>query len=66
MSRLTSGERRALPAADFAGPGRSYPVENPAHAKLAKAMASRAVSTGRMSSGEAHKIDAKANKELGK
>jgi hypothetical protein len=66
MSRLTPGDRRAMPASDFAGPGRSYPVENRAHAVLAKAMADRAVATGRMPVGEKQRIDAKANKELGK
>ena len=32
MAKLTSKQRKALPAGDFAGPGRSYPIENKSHA----------------------------------
>jgi hypothetical protein len=66
MSKLTSKGRNALPKKDFAGPGRSYPVEDKAHAANAKARASQAVKAGRMSKSEEAKIDAKANKELAK
>lgn len=62
---LTASKREALPKQDFAGPGRSYPVEDPTHAKLAKAMASRAANAGRMSKGQEGHIDAKADRELG-
>lgn len=64
MSRLTSGERKALPKAEFAGPGRSYPVPDKAHAANAKARASQAVSAGRMSSAEKAHVDEKANRVL--
>ena len=63
---LTAPARRALPAGDFAGPGRSYPVEDSTHAKLAKAMASRAVNKGHMSLGDERKIDARANQTMGR
>ncbi|QAY94740.1 hypothetical protein CWB41_02430 [Methylovirgula ligni] len=66
MSKLTSKGRDELPAKDFAGPGRSYPVEDKAHAANAKARAAQAVKAGRMSKSEETKIDAKANKELHK
>lgn len=66
MSKLTSKGRDSLPDKDFAGPGRSYPVEDKAHAANAKARASQAVKAGRLSKGEEAKIDAKANKELAK
>ena len=52
MSKLTSKGRDSLPAKDFAGPGRSYPVEDAAHARNAKARASQAVKAGRMSKAE--------------
>jgi hypothetical protein len=39
MGRLTPKERGKLPAKDFAGPGRSYPVEDKAHARAAKGFA---------------------------
>ena len=37
MSKLTSKARNALPSKDFAGPNRSYPVENESHARNALA-----------------------------
>lgn len=41
MARLTARQRRALPAKDFAGPDRSFPVENKPHAIAAKSMVAR-------------------------
>jgi hypothetical protein len=35
MARLTKGARAALPGGDFAGPGRSFPVNDRKHAKAA-------------------------------
>jgi hypothetical protein len=64
MAKLTTKARKALPAKDFAGPGRSYPVENKAHAANAKSRASAAVNSGRMSKSEEKRIDARANREL--
>jgi hypothetical protein len=66
MSKLTSKGRDSLPTKDFAGPGRSYPVEDAPHARNAKARASQAVKAGRMGKAEESKIDAKADKELHK
>ena len=66
MAKLTTKGRNALSAKDFAGPDRSYPVQDKAHAANAKARASQAVNAGRMSKAEAAKIDAKANAKLGK
>lgn len=40
MAKLTAKTRNALPAKDFAGPDRSYPIENRAHAADAEARAS--------------------------
>ena len=66
MAKLTTTARGKLPARDFAGPGRSYPVEDASHARNAKARASQAVNAGRMSPAERDRIDAKANRKLGK
>ena len=66
MAKLSSNARKSLPGKDFAGPDRSYPVEDKGHAMAAKSFAGRAVKAGRMSKGEEAKIDAKANKRLGK
>jgi len=66
MAKLTSKARNALPDSAFAGPGRSYPVEDKAHAANAKARATQAVKAGRMSPAVKSSILAKANKVLGK
>ena len=66
MAKLTSSARGKLPASKFAGPNKSYPIENKAHAANAKARATEAVNAGRMSPAEKAKIDAKANKVLRK
>ena len=66
MAKLSTKARKALPKSSFAGPDRSYPVNDRSHAANAKARASQAVKAGRMSSAELAKIDAKANKVLGK
>jgi len=39
MAKLTAGKRNALPDSAFAGPGRSYPVNNLSHARNALARA---------------------------
>lgn len=66
MAKLTSAKRKSLPTSDFAGPDRSYPVNDRSHAANAKARASQAVHEGRMSASEEKKIDAKADRVLGK
>lgn len=66
MAKLSTATRDKMPAKEFAGPDRSYPVPDRAHAANAKARASQAVNAGRMSEGQKAKIDAKANKVLDK
>ena len=65
MAKLSSKARKALPTSDFAGPGRSYPVNDRAHAANAKARATQAVKAGRMSASQGAAIKARANKVLG-
>ena len=65
MAKLTTSRRKALPASKFAGPNRSYPVEDRGHAIAAKSRASAAVNAGRMSKSTEAKIDAKANRVIG-
>jgi hypothetical protein len=60
MAKLTTAARKALPAKDFAGPGRSYPVEDRGHAIAAKARAAEFASPSVKA-----KVDAKADKVLG-
>lgn len=67
MAKLTTKTRDKLPKSKFAEPGkRAYPVEDKSHAANAKARATDAVKSGRMSKSTEAKIDAKANKVLSK
>lgn len=64
MAVLTAKARKRLSSSQFAGPDRSYPVPDKAHAANAKARASQAVAAGRMSSSQRDAIFAKANRVL--
>ena len=64
MGTLTTRARNALPPSAFAGPGKSYPVEDKPHARAAKSRVSGAVNAGRMSLAEAARINARANRVL--
>lgn len=35
MAKLTTADRKALPVKDFAGPDRSYPINDVSHARAA-------------------------------
>lgn len=65
MATLTTQARNKLPDKDFAGPDRSYPVENKSHAANAKARAKQQLDKGRISKAEYDKICAKADRMLG-
>lgn len=41
MAPLTSKQRNKLPNASFAGPNRSYPINNPSHARNALSRAAQ-------------------------
>ena len=66
MAKLTSKQRSSLKPSQFAGPGRTYPVPDKSHAAMAKTDASKAVNAGKMTKGQESRIDAKANRVLGK
>lgn len=67
MATLTTKRRKSLPKSEFGEPGkRAYPMPDKSHAGNAKARASQAVKAGRMSKSTEAKIDAKANRVLGK
>jgi len=65
MAKLTTAKRNALPSSTFAGPGRSYPIPDKAHAANAKARATQMVAKGKLSPAAASKIRAAANRKLG-
>lgn len=66
MAKLTTKQRKKLPKSEFAGPDKSYPVPDKSHAANAKARASEMENKGKLSPAEKAKIDAKANKVLGR
>jgi hypothetical protein len=64
MAKLSTKARNKLSTSAFAGPGRSYPVEDASHARNAKARASEMANKGRISSAEKSRIDSKADRVL--
>jgi hypothetical protein len=66
MAKLTAARRRSIPTSEFGLPKqRKYPMEDREHAANAKARATQQVKKGRLSSAQAAKIRAKANRILG-
>lgn len=67
MTKLTAAKRKKIPKKEFGLPGsKKYPMPDKAHAANAKARATQMVNKGKLSSASKAKIDAKANKVLGK
>jgi hypothetical protein len=67
MAKLKAASRKRIPSSQFGLPGsRKYPMNDRSHAANAKARASQQVAAGNLSSGAKAKIDAKANRILGK
>ena len=66
MAKLTSTARKHIPKSEFGLPGsRKYPMPDRSHAANAKARATQQVKVGHLSSSQAAKIRAKANRILG-
>jgi hypothetical protein len=66
MAKLSAASRRAIPSSQFGEPKqRKYPMPDRSHAANAKARATQQVKAGRLSSSEAARIRAKANRILG-
>ncbi|WQY99645.1 hypothetical protein [Klebsiella phage MY01] len=64
MAKLTTKQRNKLPDSTFAGPDRSYPIPDKAHAANAKTRATQQYEAGNLSKSARDKIRAKANKVL--
>jgi len=64
--KLTSGKRSRMPTKSFAGPNRSFPVNDPTHQRLAVSGATRAYNAGNISKGTEDRIKSKARGLLGK
>lgn len=67
MAKLSAKGRKALPKSSFGEPGkRAYPMPDRSHAANAKARAAQQVKAGRLSVAAEKRIDAKADRVLGK
>lgn len=64
MAKLSTKARKAMPKSKFAGPGRSFPIENKSHARAAISGATRAQKAGNISASTAARIKAKARAKL--
>lgn len=66
MAKLTASGRSKIPSKDFAGPGRSFPIENKSHAKAAISGATRSERAGNITLSEAIEIQKRARAKLAK
>lgn len=67
MAKLTAAKRNKIPKKEFGLPGeKKYPMEDKSHARNAKARASEMEHKGKLSASSKAKIDAKADRVLGK
>ena len=67
MAKLNAAERKSIPTSEFGLPGsRKYPMPDKSHARVAKSYASKEVHAGKLSSGAAARIRAKADRMLSK
>ncbi len=64
MAKLTAEARKKIPTAQFAGPDRSYPIEDASHARNAIARASQQENAGNLSPSTAEHIKAAARRKL--
>lgn len=61
---LTADRRNALTSKQFAGPGRSFPIPDANHARLAIAMAARSANADNITRAQAAAIQARARNAL--
>lgn len=62
--KLSTKARKRLPKSDFLGPDRTFPANNPSHARAAISGATRAKNAGNISASEAKTIQRKARAKL--
>lgn len=60
MAKLSAAARKKLPAKTFAGPNRSFPIPDKAHAIAAERLVGRALKAGHITQDQANKIKAMA------
>ena len=64
MAKLTTGQRNKLPGSSFAGPGRSFPINDKVHAQKALQLAGRSEAAGNITPMQEAMIKTKARKKL--
>jgi hypothetical protein len=65
MSGLTAKTRKGMPSSKFAGPDKSFPVEDKKHARLAIGGATRSERAGNITPEQANAIKHRADHVLG-
>jgi hypothetical protein len=63
--KLTSGKRKSMPKSQFAGPGKSFPVNDKTHQRMAISGATRSYNVGNISKSTETRIKSKARGLLG-
>lgn len=66
MSTLNAAARKQMPKKEFAGPGKTFPDNDPTHERLAISGATRSYNAGNISASEENSIKSKARAKLGK
>jgi hypothetical protein len=64
MVLFTAAKRRKMPKSDFAGPGKSFPISDATHARLAISGATRSERAGNISVSTEARIKSKARAKL--
>lgn len=64
MAKLSAAARKKMPKGKFAGPNRSFPVNDATHARMAISGATRSERAGNISPSEEARIKSKARREL--
>lgn len=64
MARMSTRKRNTLPKRAFAGPGRSFPINDRSHARAAISGASRSFRAGNISKATEKRIQARAKAKL--
>lgn len=66
MAKLSSGTRAKMSKSSFAGPGKSFPVNDATHQRMAISGATRSYNAGNISKSTENKIKSKARGLLSK
>lgn len=66
MSKLTAADRKKIPSKEFAGPDRSFPIEDKSHQEAAIRDAPHAEHAGSITAAEEESIVKKARAKLDK